>query len=58
MKDWAKLRMFLWGGILGSLIGLLLTPNRHGIPSQSDVTLEAWEELIGAPCATGDDGYV
>ena len=57
MRDWAKLRAFLWSGVFGSLIGLLLAPYKRR-RTQPPVSLEMWEESAGAPCETDDDGYV
>lgn len=56
LRDWSRLRSFLWGSLLGSVLGFLLAP-RHRRDSTAPVVLEPWDELAGAPCAKADDGY-
>ena len=58
MSEWGKIKSFLWGGLLGGLLGLVLAPRRR-LPA---VNLPPWRPesphaFSGAPCYRDDDEF-
>jgi len=56
--EWRKLRSFVWGGLLGGLLGVVLAPRRRRLvldPSRRH--LEETHAFSGAPCYKPDDRF-
>lgn len=57
MADWGKIRSFLYGGILGGLLGVILAPRRKRRllmgPGDQQMTVDA--AFATAPCYRPDD---
>lgn len=56
---WQKIRGFVWGGLLGGLLGAVLAPGRRR-PLVLDPSLRHLEEthaFSGAPCYRPDDRF-
>lgn len=59
MVDWGKTRTFLWGGVVGGLLGLLLAPRRRR-RVLLDTTLHQLPDghaFSSAPCCGPDDQF-
>lgn len=58
MIEWGRIRSFLWGGLFGGLLGLVLAPRRR-VPM---VNAARWRRddmhaFSGAPCYRDDDEF-
>jgi hypothetical protein len=58
MSEWSKIKSFLWGGLLGGLLGLVLAPRRR-VPAVNEGRwrsddMHAFSE---APCYRDDDEF-
>lgn len=58
MSEWGKIKSFLWGGLLGGLLGLVLAPRRR-VPA---VNAARWRPddmhaFSEAPCYRDDDEF-
>lgn len=56
--EWGKLKSFIWGGLIGGLLGLVLSPRRA--PEKLNPSL--WrpgepDAFSGAPCHQRDDEF-
>ncbi len=58
MSEWGKIKSFLWGGLLGGLLGLVLAPRRR-LPALNPLPWrpERPDEFSGAPCYRDDDQF-
>lgn len=59
MVDWGKVRTFLWGGVVGGLLGVLLAPRRRR-RVLLDTALHQLPEghpFSSAPCYGSDDQF-
>jgi hypothetical protein len=57
--DWGKVRTFLWGGMVGGLLGLLLAPRRRRHVLLNAMSPQALEGHLfsSAPCYSPDDQF-
>jgi hypothetical protein len=57
--EWSKLRSFLWGGVLGGFLGLILSPRRRRrlVLDPSLRHLEETHAFSSAPCYVPDDRF-
>ena len=58
MSEWGKIKSFLYGGLLGGFLGLVLAPRRR-VPA---VNAARWRPgdvhaFSGAPCYRDDDEF-
>lgn len=58
MSGWGKIKSFFWGGVLGGLLGLILSPRRR-VPA---VNAPRWRPdemhaFSGAPCYRDDNEF-
>ncbi len=58
MVDWGKIKSFLWGGVLGGLIGLVFAPRRR-VPVVNPSLWHAGEPhaFSSAPCYREDEDF-
>lgn len=56
--EWGKIRTFLWGGVLGGLLGMVLAP-RGSRKTLTPAFLRPEEShpFSGAPCYREDDQF-
>ena len=59
MVDWGKVRTFLWGGVVGGLLGLLLAPRRRRSVLLDAMPHQALDghPFSSAPCYGPDDQF-
>jgi hypothetical protein len=57
--EWSKVRSFVWGGLVGGFIGLVLAPRRrHRLVIDPTLRhLEQTHAFSGAPCYRPDDRF-
>jgi hypothetical protein len=57
--EWRKIRGFVWGGLLGGLLGVVLTPRRRRrlVLDPSLRHLEETHAFSAAPCYKPDDRF-
>ena len=57
MVDWRRVRTFLWGGVVGGLLGLLLAPRRRRRVDPDTAPHQALDghPFSSAPCYGPDD---
>ena len=56
LMDWARLRVFLWGGLFGGVLGFLLGPYRRRELLHGGLAEQA-NEFEDVPCRAADDGF-
>ncbi len=56
--EWGRIKSFLWGGVLGGVLGLILAPRRRrGGRNPSFARPEESHVFAGAPCYREDDQF-
>ena len=59
MVDWKKVRTFLWGGVVGGLLGVLLAPRRRRrmLYDTTPHQVSDGHPFSSAPCYGPDDHF-
>jgi hypothetical protein len=56
--EWAKIRSFLWGGVVGGLLGVVLAPRgTRSAPNPLFLRPEESHPFADAPCYRDDEEF-